>query len=466
MTQDMNHTITKVLKAMLVAMMMSLTGGNAIAQVKVKGNVFGGGNEADVQTNTEVNISAGSVEGNVYGGGNLGDVGRINRTLSGFNYKWTDDAVSTSDPADKTYDYNNTGSCKVQITGGTIGANGISTANHASGHVFGAGKGATSSFYCEKGMVYTTSVTISKGTVYGNVYGGGEVGRVESDAIVSIDGTNENDTEIKGGVFGAGAGVETHGYSALLRGDATVTVQGKAKVGMNVYGGGEIASVGRFKVENSLPTKPLSGGTCKVTIQGDAQVGTGSDGGSVYGACKGVEPGNYSSATHVISDGSSQGFTGANAEADYLAFLKTLALTSNTDVTIDGNASVNGSIYGGGRRGVTLGSVAVNMTGGTVTNDVYGGGALADTNTGNWHADYGEVAGLTTGDIVTGYYTRSGEGTPTNPYIYNEITAANTPFDAGTTYYSINTWAHVTKKSALYTTNVSLTGIARSEERR
>ena len=458
MTQDMNHTITKVLKAMLVAMMMSLTGGNAIAQVKVKGNVFGGGNEADVQTNTEVNISAGSVEGNVYGGGNLGDVGRINRTLSGFNYKWTDDAVSTSDPADKTYDYNNTGSCKVQITGGTIGANGISTANHASGHVFGAGKGATSSFYCEKGMVYTTSVTISKGTVYGNVYGGGEVGRVESDAIVSIDGTNENDTEIKGGVFGAGAGVETHGYSALLRGDATVTVQGKAKVGMNVYGGGEIASVGRFKVENSLPTKPLSGGTCKVTIQGDAQVGTGSDGGSVYGACKGVEPGNYSSATHVISDGSSQGFTGANAEADYLAFLKTLALTSNTDVTIDGNASVNGSIYGGGRRGVTLGSVAVNMTGGTVTNDVYGGGALADTNTGNWHADYGEVAGLTTGDIVTGYYTRSGEGTPTNPYIYNEITAANTPFDAGTTYYSINTWAHVTKKSALYTTNVSLTG--------
>ena len=65
MTQDMNHTITKVLKAMLVAAMISLAGGNAIAQVKVKGNVYGGGNAADVQTNTVVNISAGSVEGNV-----------------------------------------------------------------------------------------------------------------------------------------------------------------------------------------------------------------------------------------------------------------------------------------------------------------------------------------------------------------------------------------------------------------
>ena len=456
MTQDMNHTITKVLKAVLVVTMMSLTGGNAIAQVKVKGNVYGGGNAADVQTNTEVNISAGSVEGNVYGGGNLGDVGRINRTLAGFNYKWTDDAVSTGDAADKTYAYNSTGVCTVTISGGTIGADGKSTANHASGHVFGAGKGATSSFYCEKGMVYKTSVTISKGTVYGNVYGGGEVGRVENDATVLIEGASENDTEIKGGVFGAGAGVATHGYSALLRGDATVTVQGNAQVALNVYGGGENASVGRFRVENSLPKEPLSGGTCTVTIQGDAQVGTGSDGGSVYGACKGVEPSDYSSATHVMSDESSPGF--AN-EVEYLAFLKTLALTSNTNVTIGGNATVNGSVYGGGRRGVTLGAVAVNMAGGTVTNDVYGGGALADTNTGNWNDDYGTVTGITAGTtIVTGYYTRTGAGTTGSPYVYTKITAENTKAAENTTYYSKNSWAHATLKSAYYKTIVSLTG--------
>ena len=433
-----------------MATMMLLMGGNALAQVTVKGSVYGGGNEADVQTNTVVNISYGTVEGNVYGGGNLGDVGTIDKSdIEKYNYTWT-----TGTPAV----WNNTGLCTVTITGGTIGAENTSTANHASGHVFGAGKGATSSFYCEKGMVYKTNVTISKGIVYGNVYGGGEVGRVENDAIVSIEGTNENDTEIKGGVFGAGAGVATHGYSALLRGNTTVTVQGKAKVGMNVYGGGENASVGRFRVENSLPKEPLSGGICTVTIKDNAKVGTGSDGGSVYGACKGVEPDyeNNGSAGHVINTGASVNFTDKN---DYLAFLKTLALTSKTNVTIDGNASVNGSVYGGGRRGITLGGVQVNMTGGTVNQDVYGGGALADTNTGNWNDGYGTVAGITAGTtIVTGYSTRSGEGTTESPYVYTEITAANTKAVENTTYYSKDSWAHATLKSAYYTTTVRLTG--------
>ena len=60
-----------------------LAGGNmrAMAQsstgVVVHGNVYGGGNQADVIINTEVNISTGTVEGNVYGGGNLGDVGKL-----------------------------------------------------------------------------------------------------------------------------------------------------------------------------------------------------------------------------------------------------------------------------------------------------------------------------------------------------------------------------------------------------
>lgn len=40
-------------------------------KVKVHGSVFGGGNQADVKVNTEVNISTGQVEGNVYGGGEM-----------------------------------------------------------------------------------------------------------------------------------------------------------------------------------------------------------------------------------------------------------------------------------------------------------------------------------------------------------------------------------------------------------
>ena len=445
MTQDRNHTFIKALRAVLVATMLLLLGNNALAQVTVKGSVYGGGNEADVQTNTVVNISKGTVEGNVYGGGNLGDVGTIVKS-NDYNYKWTNEA----NPGE-TYAYNNTGLCTVNISGGQVGAENKSTTNHASGHVFGAGKGVDDSFYCEKGMVYKTNVTISKGTVYGNVYGGGQVGRVENDAVVSIEGTNENDTEIKGDVFGAGAGLETHGYSALLRGDATVTVQGKTKIGGNVYGGGETASVGKFRVENSLPKEPLSGGTCTVTIKDDAEIT-----GNVFGACKGVTPADYSNATHVISGNNSLGF---GDEAEYLSFLKTLALTSNTLVTIDGNASINSSVYGGGQRGITMGRVEVNMTGGTVSHDVYGGGALADTNTGNWNDGYGTVAGITAETtIVTGYYTRSGAGTVDDPYVYTEITTANTKATANTTYYSHKSWAHATLKSAYYKTVVNILG--------
>ena len=340
------------------------------ATTETYGNVFAGGKglstfaEAGrVRGNTKIDFNGGKAFGSVYGGGKLGDVGTITKNTTDYNYTWTDQ----DGKANGTNIAKNTGVCTVVITDGEI-----------AGHVFGAGKGLDDTFWCEKAMAYSTNISISNGKVNGNVYGGGQLGRVENDAVVTIgEGTNE--PVIKGNVFGAGAGVATHGYSALVRGDATVTVQGKAKVGKSVYGGGETASVGRFKVVNSLPTEPLSGGTCTVKIQGNAEIGSEGEG-YVFGACKGVDPDYEHNEGHVINTGESKAF--AN-EAEYLAFLKTLALTSNTHVTIGGNASVNGSVFGGGQRGIALGNVDVNMTGGTVTKDVYGGGALADTNTGN-----------------------------------------------------------------------------------
>ena len=214
-------TITILLSALLA-------GGNAQATgVVVKGSVFGGGNEADVKTNATVNISAGSVEGNVFGGGNLGVVGSHTDTISVGNYHWTA----------------NTGLSQVNISGGTIGID-EPTDSTQHGNVFGGGKGEATTFECEKGMVYQTNVTIdSTGTlVKGNVYGGGMVSRVENNTVVVIgtDGKADEPT-INGSVFGAGAGIETHGYSALVRGTSTVTVQGSAKVKKNVYGGGELA---------------------------------------------------------------------------------------------------------------------------------------------------------------------------------------------------------------------------------
>ena len=212
MTQDMNHTFVKALRAVLVAAMMSLTGNHASAQVTVNGSVFGGGNEADVQVNANVIISSSTCQilGNVYGGGNVGSVG---------TYTTSDDM--------KTFTFTeNTGICTVAISGGTIGSGvAMSTdGTFANGNVYGAGKGKDDTYWCEKAMVYKTNVTIEAGTVNGTVYGGGQIGRVENNATVTIGVETPADNTvtptIAGNVFGAGAGLATHGYSALLRGDA------------------------------------------------------------------------------------------------------------------------------------------------------------------------------------------------------------------------------------------------------
>ena len=446
--------------------------------VKIQGgqigsNVFGGGKglasyaEAGrVSGNTEVAISNGTVGNNVYGGGELGDVGKITKNTD-YNYTWKDSEgyANTSGNNKITGTNNNTGICKVGITGGAI-----------TGNVFGAGKGLENTWWCEKAIAYATDVSVSAGTVNGNVYGGGEVGRVEDDSKVVIgvlNATGSTAPSITGSVYGAGAGIKTHGYSALVRGNSDVTVQGTALVGGSVYGGGEIASVGRFKVIGGLPSKPQAGGTCTVTIQDNAKIGSDGTGHNVFGACKGVTPAwndtpndeNRSKSMQLVGNKPS-GNAGDTwdeyedengnkddrfiwvyypTEAAYLDFLKTLALTSNTVVTIDENANVYGDVYGGGERGITLGGVDVNMTGGTVHKDVYGGGSLADSNTAMWDAtnkiqyDYVKLDLLAGFSHVTGYYTESNGA-------YTLITDENAKAVSGIDYY------------AKYKTNVNLTG--------
>ena len=347
----------------------------------VKGSVYGGSEAGHVLSITDVSMTDGSVGQNIYGGGNLGDVGLYTTDAGGANIYAEGKGV-----------------CQVSISGGTV-----------TGNVFGAGKGEGTTFTCEKAMVNSTTVTVEDGTVNGNVYGGGEVGRVESNTVVTIGKADDDSSapDIKGSVFGAGAGLETHGYSALVRGNTTVNVQGSAKVGHNVYGGGETASVGRYGLDaEKMPSILLGGGVCAVTVGGNAVIGQGATG-NVFGACKGVDPHfdkdnadktlrsrrmTMYNATEFLdadkgtkweyyAEGSPYVWEYYQDEASYTKYLETLALATRPTVTIKGSAGVNGSVYGGGERGITKGTVAVNIEGGTVAEDVYGGGALANTNT-------------------------------------------------------------------------------------
>ena len=491
---------------------------------------------------TFVNIGGNAqIKGSVYGGGELGDVGMYDTDTDGYNIY----------PS-------GVGICHVNITGGKVGLDG--NTNLKKGNVFGAGKGLDFNFQCDKAMVSTTSVTISGGTVNGFVYGGGEIGRVENNTAVTIglervaesgktyyekhtDGETVTysvvDVEtgssvegyyirsgeegsyeytliegsapvITGSVFGAGQGLETHGYSALVRGNPTVTIQGHAKVGKNVYGGGEIATAGRYKLNaDGLPIKQLRGGVCSVIVQGHAEIGpetATNTAGHVYGAGKGVEPDFTDTFQKMGPNSEWDEITSLN---DYYSFLQTLALATYTSVTINGeNVKVNGSVYGGSENGfvqhdasVTVqngvignedsygnvfgggkgysgfpeagrvgGNTTLIINGGTMNGSVYGGGELGivkcnvnvnildgtvenDVYGGGDQADtntdeFEQVLGLTVGEsLVTGLYTES-DGEIQEITTENQTAAANTEYYKKVTGTMVNLLGGIIKQDA------------------
>ena len=183
-----------------------------------------------------------------------------------------------------------------------------------------------------------------------------------------------------GDVFGAGKGVPTHGYSALVRGNSSVTVQGKAKVKGSVYGGGQIASVGRYNVDKTtgLPVslKNEKSGNCTVIVRDSAEIGPDDmimtrDGGPdntghVFGAGQGAYPyvdkdGNaWADPWRVDPDNVKDIF---NDEEKYLKYIESLGLATQTNVTISGHAFVKGDVFGGAEQGYVQHDTHVTIEG-------------------------------------------------------------------------------------------------------
>ena len=373
---------------------------NGILSIGTIGNIYGGGYEADVVGDTYVEIGTGEW---INANGQREMDGTIKVDNEDLTTTFTYNATSEKWTYEKT-----TGETTetIEITGTPTPTRNAATITD---NVYGGGKGKADTFECEKAMVGkvnsgegSTNVLVGNGTIGGNVYGGGMVGRVEANTTVTIglEGNETNEPIIEGDVFGAGQGVATHGYSGLIRGHSTVTVQGKSKVRGSVYGGGQKATVGRFYVKNvndadyehrnddkyknvptGMPYALISGGKCAVTIQDDAEIGPDDmvmtadggpdDHGHVFGAGMGItpyvdtdtengEPGRWYAPNNVYTW---QSYAGDENETKYLEYIQTLALGNETDVTIKGNAFVKGSVYGGSENGRVLNDTHVTIDG-------------------------------------------------------------------------------------------------------
>ena len=360
------------------------------------GNVYGGGKgkieiksdgTSELAVKSKDDLDAGLVKGNttvtingttettkilhnVYGGGAVGSVGTFTRDANGMPTACTSGGLAT-----------------VTINGGMIGFDHIDT-----GMVDGSSRGwegdpqgsGPFAFLNQLAWVNNTVVTIGsdtsneddKGpTVYGSVYGGGENGHNYENGVVTVNkgivGYRSGEWDC-GNIYGAGCGTDTfwrddngngevdegesghhNPMAGIVRGVTTITING-GHVLRNVYGGGSMGSVGTYTYDgNGLPTTCAAGtGKATININGGKIGLDGTDKGHVFGGPRG--------------DLSETAFSASVRE---------------TQVNINSGADVLGSVFGGGEAGIVKESVVVNMNAGEVTQDVYGGGALANTNT-------------------------------------------------------------------------------------
>ena len=396
-----------------------------------RGHVFGGGRGVDplyhsstetrsstagrVYGHTNVTIPGGVVRRAIYGGGLLASVGVYRLAESDLHI------------IDKIEDEVDGGKATITISGGYIGnvnadgtavsGTGLLAPGDNNGHVFGSSCGMVADNYTEGGVAidqqyrqmgysHSTEVNISGGHLFGSVFGSGENGHVWEDSRLNISGGeigSETSTLIySGNVYGSGRGVD-HPHEHIsetagkVRGNTTVNITG-GTVWRDVYGGGSLASVGEegetgndsdiHITDNPLTTNPYPyyAGLTRVYIHGTSD--TPEIHGSVYGSGRGVASSNteYRQAAYVKNTLVTVGkahvynnvFGGGNAGH----------VRRNTVVDILDQAKVDGNVYGGGAgslksptAGLVNHDVTVNIKGGLIGKDVYGGGAIANTNT-------------------------------------------------------------------------------------
>lgn len=334
------------------------------------GNVFGGGSgyypyapgkwvrsAGLVEGSTHVLIEGGHILSNVYGGNEHTDV---------------------------------YGSCTVTMTGGTVGVPRTWSQKRAEpvlGNLFGAGKGDKRVLFNQWTNVTSTTVTVSGGTVYGSVFGGGEDGHVLGDAETTISGASTvigtlGTTGYDGNVFGGGRGSYTALTAGVVCGNVNLNIENGYMKG-SVYGGGRLASVGTHLAkidQEDYYGRIISDG--KQQIIGEDDVDADVTHGHITivisgGTIGAVKDGRVLTSQYSIGDvfGGCKGTTEGT-------ILEKLGIAKSTVVNLLGG-TVGNSIYGGGEVGFVgerglidapeTAFAKVNLLGGSVKN-VYGGG--------------------------------------------------------------------------------------------
>ncbi len=254
--------------------------------------------------------------------------------------------------------------------------------------------GKTEIYYdTDKNGAYQESIDtpVSEGMDFSNyyIYGGGQYTSYTSSKITVISGNlnaiysggkfegsniNETNLTIKNGtvnsIYGGGA------YSDVT-GSATIVVNG-GTINGNVYGGG-------YGTTSSVATSnvTITSGRINGTIFGGSELGNVNDtnvsllGGSLNGSIFGG--GNQASSTSMHTN--IQFDTGATFSSNIFGGGNSGIVTGNTNVQIS-SGTLTGLVFGGGNLSTASvqGTASVTLTGGVVSQNIYGGGNNATSN--------------------------------------------------------------------------------------
>ena len=394
--------------------MGDITGSIALNIQKVDGHcdmriaeVYGGGNEADGNAGTlTIGCTGALVEGDE---GHLAHPENIGKTLEGIGAVYGG-ANNANIGNDVTLNINSGMVAKVfggNNTGGTVNGNvtvnvnkNVNTCGWYVGKVQGGGYGK------ETNVAENVTVNIENGTIYGDVYGGSALGKVNTDinntTIVNLTGGL-----IKGDAYGGGLGDSK--TAADVKGNVTVTLNGTAFELTTIKDdkGNTIPTSGRIFGCNNINGSPK--GTVLVRVQ--KTVGPTNEkpakGSGIYELQAVYGGGNLAAynPTNPLADGQFTSYTYRGNATPHDNKAKPV------QVVIDGcdNTSIE-YVYGGGNAAATP-ATDVTILGSYEIGNVFGGGNGKDRYTLDGGTTWNENKGADVGIIdATAYATNNTTG--------------------------------------------------------
>lgn len=408
----MNNRHTIRIHVLLLASL--LVSGNALA-VDVNGAVFGGGNMAGVTGNTSVTLTTGTVAQGVYGGCNSqGTVGgAISVNING-------GTVGTSSSATKA-NVHGGGFGSATATNGNITVI-IGNAENTTPAIWGDVYGGSALGSVNDATSDITKVWLKKGTVNGSLYGGGlgdgsHAALVNGSVQVVVDGGVVIDS-----VFGANNVNGTPKGSILVTINAAEAPHQDSIYALNaVYGGGNLAAYlptvtttpATVIVNNCNNTiRDLFGGGNAAAVSATSVTINGGEFDRVFAGGNGVQDSaNVIGNTSALIKGGTirQIFGGSNIKGSIGGTINVeinkadggcdmhitelygggnQAASKAGNLTIVRTGSVDEdegiqSVYGGANDADVTGDITLNITGGRITKELFGGNNTGHTVTGN-----------------------------------------------------------------------------------